>query len=87
MIENVSHLVRRHVALFLTLREPSLASRTAAQFEDIAGAVIAHDVLCDRREVFMKLERMVAMCLEAPAEKLGPELVNRYLGIKLRDVI
>ena len=90
MIENMTHLARRHVVLFLALREPSLDSRVAARpdsMEDVAGAVVAQDLLRERRKVFIKLERMGVMCLEAPAGRLGPELVNRYLAIKLREMI
>lgn len=90
MIENVTHLARRHVVVFLALREPSLEQRIATPpntLEDVAGAVVAHDLLRDRREVFMKLERMGVMCLEAPVGRLGPDLVNRYLAIKMREMI
>ena len=49
--------------------------------------MVAHDLLRDRREVFMKLERVGVMCLEAPVGRLGPDLVNRYLSIKMREII
>lgn len=90
MVENIGRLAKRHLVVFATLTEPSLARHLAADLdglEDVARAVVAHDLLRERRTVLARLARLGVLCVEAPVERLGPELINRYLAIKARDLI
>ena len=90
MVDNIGRLAKRHLVVFATLTETSLARHLAAELEgveDVARAVVAHDLLRERRTVFARLARLGALCVEAPVERLGPELINRYLAIKARDLI
>ena len=90
MVNNIGRLAKRHLVVFATLTETSLARHLAAELEgveDVARAVVAHDLLRERRTVFARLARLGALCVEAPVERLGPELINRYLAIKARDLI
>ena len=90
MVNNVGHLAKRHLVLFVALAETSLTRQLSADLdglEDVARAVVAHDLLRERRTVFARLARLGVLCMEAPVEQLGPELINRYLAIKTGDLI
>ncbi len=90
MIDNVAYLARRHLIIFVALTDTSLLrpfERRPDDLEDVARAVVAHDLMRERQAVFAKLARLGVLCVEAPAAALGPALVNRYLAVKARDEI
>lgn len=90
MVKNLGHLASRHLMVFLTPANSALAKQFGGDFggvADVARAVVANDLLRERRAVFARLRRLGVACVEAPVEQLGPELVNRYLAIKARDLI
>lgn len=90
MIDNVGHLARRHLIIFVALTDTSLEdpfARRPDDLEHVARAVVAYDLMRERRAVFARLARLGVLCVEAPADRLGPSLVNRYLAVKARDLI
>ena len=90
MIENLGFLARRHLIIFVALSDTSLEhpfARRPDDLEDVARAVVAYDLMRERRAVFARLARLGVLCIEAPARGLGPALVNRYLAVKARDQI
>ena len=90
MIENVGYLAKRHLTLFVALTDTSLErpfARRPGDLEHVARAVVAHDLTRERQAVFRKLARLGVLCVEAPAARLGPALINRYLAVKARDEI
>ena len=90
MIDNVGYLAKRHLVIFAALSDTSLErpfARRPDDLEDVARAVVAYDLIRERRAVFAKLERLGVLCIEAPAQRLGPALINRYLAVKARDLI
>lgn len=90
MIDNVAYLAKRHLIIFVALSDTSLLrpfERRPEDLEDVARAVVAHDLMRERQAVFAKLARLGVLCIEAPAARLGPALVNRYLAVKARDEI
>ena len=90
MIENVGYLARRHLTLFVALTDTSLErpfARRPGDLEHVARAVVAHGLIRERQAVFAKLARLGVLCVEAPAARLGPALINRYLAVKARDEI
>ncbi|MDE0420391.1 MAG: DUF58 domain-containing protein [Gammaproteobacteria bacterium] len=90
MIENVGYLARRHLIVFVALSDTSLEhpfARRPEDLEDVARAVVAHDLMRERQAVFARLARLGVLCIESPASQLGPALVNRYLAVKARDQI
>jgi uncharacterized protein (DUF58 family) len=90
MIENVGRLLSRHVVLFVAMRDEELETlvradpRTAA---DVSRAVTAAALLRERETVLARLRRMGVEVLEAPLDRIGPELVNSYLELKRRNVL
>ncbi|HEX3463416.1 MAG TPA: DUF58 domain-containing protein [Candidatus Elarobacter sp.] len=90
LVRNAERLARRHLVVFVALRDPLLADLFAAAPEDVRGvasAVIAYDLLRDRRVVLERLQRLGVHCLDVPASRLSIALINRYLLIKQRDLL
>ena len=90
MVDTLSHMARRHLVLFVTFEDPLLRKTLDAaprETEDVARAVVADAFLRDRSIVLERLRRLGVHCLEAPAGRLGTELLNRYLRIKHLELI
>jgi uncharacterized protein (DUF58 family) len=90
MVENVARLAHRHLVLFVTLKDPQIESmidRKPHGFRDVAESVAADDMRRDRLVVLERLRRLGVQCLEAPHERFGTDLLNRYLDIKRRELI
>ena len=90
MIEATQRLARRHVVIFVTLRDAVLhgiADAPPLSFGHVAQSVIAHDFLRDRLTVFERLGRLGVHCLDVPSRSLPIGLVNRYLMIKQRGLL
>ena len=85
MIENVGRLVRKHLVLFVTMRDQELEDMTAAEptrVLDATRSVIAHSLLMEREIVLSRLQRLGVVLIDAPVSRLGPDLLNRYLELK-----
>jgi uncharacterized protein (DUF58 family) len=90
MVENLGRLATRHVILFVTLRDPVIADaaeRRPRDLESLAQAVIAGDMGRERAQVLERLQRLGVMCLETSASRLNPDLINRYLSVKTRELV
>lgn len=90
MIENVSRLMKRHLVLFVTFRDPALESLVAAEPQsmlDVSRAVIAHSLQTEKDVVLTRLARLGVEVIHAPAERIGADLLNRYLDLKRRSRI
>ena len=90
MTENLGRLARRHLAMFVSLRDPSLEAIATApphDFADVNRSVVAETLLADRELVLSRLERRGVICVDAPPEHVGPALVNQYLDIARRERI
>jgi len=90
MIESLGRLLRRHLVLFVVLRDEELEGLTAADPqtpEDVSRAVVAGTLLRERETVIGRLRRMGAHIVDAPAERVGTEVVNAYLDLKRRDLL
>lgn len=88
MIENVGRLMKRHLVLFVVFRDEELESLIEAEpqgSEDASRAVIADTLLKEREVVITRLRRMGAEIIDAPARRVGPELLSRYLDLKRRN--
>ena len=90
MLANMQMLARRHLVVFVTPTNLALEHefmRAPNDLEDVARAVVAKDLINERRRVFTELDRLGVLIVEAPAERLGGALVNRYLAIKSREML
>lgn len=85
MVENIGRLTKKHLVLFVAIRDRELDELTATEPEgmlDATRAVIAHSLLQEREVVLARLERLGVDLIDAPASSLGPDLLNRYLEVK-----
>jgi uncharacterized protein (DUF58 family) len=90
MMDNLQRLAARHLLLFVALRDRGLAALATARldsFEGLARSVFAQDFTAEREVVVQRLRRLGVQCVQTEPDRLGPELVNRYLDIKRREVL
>lgn len=90
MLDNVARLARRHLVVFVSLRDPlldALAAREPREPVDLHEAVVADSLLRERDLVLTRLRRLGVFCIDAAPGEIGPQLVNRYLEIKRREMI
>lgn len=90
MIESLGRLLKRHLVLFVVLRDAELEALVAAgpqTSEDVSRAVVAASLLRERETVIARLRRMGAHIVDAPADQVGPETVNAWLDLKRRDLL
>jgi uncharacterized protein (DUF58 family) len=94
MVENLGLLSARHLVLFVTLQDPEIRAivdaspeTTPGTMETVARSVVAEEFRRERLIVFERLRRLGVQCLEAPYNRIGTDLINRYLAIKQRELI
>ena len=90
MLESLQLLVRRHLVVFVTMRDPMLASLKGAApdgFADAARAAVADDLLRDRSTVLERVARLGVQTLDMPTALLSTALLNRYLLVKQRGLL
>jgi uncharacterized protein (DUF58 family) len=89
MIDNVTRLARRHLVLFVAVRDPSLEARALARPRSLGAlhqAVVAGDFARERHVVLERLRRAGAHCIDTTPASFSMTLVNRYLDIKRREL-
>lgn len=90
MIENVGRLMKRHVVLFVAMRDEELEALVAAEpleAADVSRAVTAGALLRERELVLGRLRHLGVEVLEAPLQRIGPDLVDAYLALKRKNVL
>jgi uncharacterized protein (DUF58 family) len=90
MVENVGRLLRRHVVLFVAMRDEELEAIARSEpttAEAVARAVTAHALLRGRELVIARLARLGARIVDAPADRMGSALISAYLDLKRSDVL
>jgi uncharacterized protein (DUF58 family) len=90
MIENIGRLARRHLILFVALRDPFLdrvADAAPRSVDAMSRAVVARDLVRERDVVLSRLRRRGVHCLDAPPNAISPRLIRRYLEIKRRELV
>lgn len=90
MLESLGRLLRRHLVLFVVLRDEDLESLIAAEPtepDDVARAVVAATLQRERDTVVARLRHMGVHIVEASADRLGPAILNAYLDLKRRDLL
>ena len=90
MLRNVQWLARRHLLLFVAMRDPlldGLADTEPQTVTDLHRAVVADDIRRERRLVLERIRASGAQVLDAGVHELGPGLVERYLQVKRRELL
>ncbi|TNE33835.1 MAG: DUF58 domain-containing protein [Alphaproteobacteria bacterium] len=90
MIESLGRLVDRHLVLFVTIADSELEEIVGAEPGDLtalARSVTADALARQRALVLQRLRRLGADVIEAPWDKIGYQLIDRYLQIKRSEAI
>lgn len=90
MVESLGRLLRRHLVLFVVLRDEELEALAEAEPlepDDVARAVVANGLLRERDAVVTRLRRMGVHIVDAPMDRIGPSVINAYLDLKRRDLL
>jgi len=90
MIENIGILSRRHLVVFVTIRDPELEATVDQAPDDLDGVVTlvaANQWVQDRRRVLERLVRLGVTVVDAKPNTVTARLVSTYLDIKARDLI
>lgn len=90
MLPNVQWLARRHLLLFVSMRDPLLGELAQAEprdVEDIHRAVVAEEIHRERLLVLERIRQAGAQVLDVDVEQLGPGLIERYLRVKRREML
>ena len=90
MVESLGRLLKRHVVLFVVLRDEELEGLARAEpvaAADVSRAVAAAALLRERELVLGRLRRMGVHVVEAPSDRIAGAVVGAYLDIKRRDLL
>ena len=90
MMENIGRISRRHLIVFVSLRDPLLQEELRhppTTVESLNRSVVARDFLRAREVVHGRLRTAGVHPLDVVPSQVGPELINRYLDIKRRERI
>ncbi|MGB0507319.1 MAG: DUF58 domain-containing protein [Pikeienuella sp.] len=90
LVENVATLSKRHVIIFVALRDPGLTEMVETSPTDLtqaARAVSAGQMLKERRLVMERLSRLGVVVLDTPPGEVTPRLVSTYLDLKAKEVV
>jgi len=89
MVDNVTRLARRHLVMFVAVRDPSVEERAAhgpRSLGELHEAVVAGDFHRERNLVIERLRRAGVLCIDTTPAGFSMALLNRYLDIKRREL-
>ncbi|MDR1607918.1 MAG: DUF58 domain-containing protein [Deltaproteobacteria bacterium] len=90
LMESLALLTRKHMVIFVTTGDPTLATLTKQKPLDpqtLASAVLADNFAKNREIVLNRVRRLGVHCLDAPAQQITGALLSRYLLIKQRGLL
>jgi uncharacterized protein (DUF58 family) len=90
LVENITALSRRHVVIFVAMKDPALARINDASpddLTDVARAVTAGEMLRERGAVMERLARVGVTVIDAPPKAITTKLISTWLDLKSREAI
>lgn len=90
MLDALGHLARRHLVLFVALRDPALEALAEAPPRTLRAlhrAVVAADLLRDREVVLRRLQRAGAHVVDEVPGRVTTAALDRYLHIHRRELV
>jgi len=90
MVENVTHLARKHLVIFVALSDPAwqqLSDQAPVAEAFLYESIVAAEFALERSRVLKRLRRLGVLCIDAPPARVSTDLVNRYLDLKRREVL
>lgn len=88
LLSALSRLTPRYLSFCVALRDPQVDTIAHTFTEDVRGAytrAVALDLMAQRQVAFAKLKGRGVLVLDAPANQISNELVERYLHLKARN--
>jgi len=90
MIENITHLLKRHSVIFVAFRDETLEHLIVKRPEvirDLSQAVIAEGLLRERDLVIARLQRLGVSIIDVPAGRLNIALLNTFLALRAAEKV
>jgi uncharacterized protein (DUF58 family) len=90
MLRNLRWLCRRHVLLFVALRDPllpELVERAPRDADDVHRAIVADELQRERALVLERIRAAGAQVLDVLPHELERGLIQRYLAVKRRELL
>lgn len=90
LVAHMSHLSRRHLALLITIGDPTvqrLARQAVVDSPSLYQRTVAEQLLEERKLTLDRLRRQGVLTLDAPANELSVAVINKYLELKARTMI
>jgi uncharacterized protein (DUF58 family) len=88
LLSAMGRLAPRHLPFCVTLRDPQVDRQAHTLTADIPttyARAVALDLLNQRQLALAKLKQRGVLILDAPADQIGDQLVDRYLQLKSRN--
>jgi uncharacterized protein (DUF58 family) len=88
LLAAMGRLAPRHLPFCVTLRDPQLdvkAQTLTTDIPDTYARAVALDLLSQRQLALAKLKQKGVLILDAPADRISEDLVERYLQLKTRN--
>ncbi|TAE54335.1 MAG: DUF58 domain-containing protein [Nostocales cyanobacterium] len=88
LLAALSKLAPRYLPFSVTLRDPQIDKIAHTFTEDITTAytrAVSLDLLAQRQVAFAQLKQRGVLVLDAPANQISDQLVERYLQLKARN--
>ncbi|HEY9620762.1 MAG TPA: DUF58 domain-containing protein [Crinalium sp.] len=90
LLAAMGRLAPRYLPFCVTLRDPQIDQQAHTVTQDIASTyarAVALDLIAQRQSAFALLRQKGALVLDAPANRVTEELVDRYLQIKAKSLL
>lgn len=88
MLSALARLTPRYLPFCVTLRDPQvdqIAHTSTVEITPAYNRAVALDLLAQRQVAFAQLKQKGVLVLDAPANQISEQLVNRYLQLKSRN--
>lgn len=86
----MKRLTPRYLPFCVALRDPKVDAIAHASTDTIKAAysrAVALDLLEQRQVAFAQLKQKGVLVLDAPADRISEQLVDRYLQLKARNLL
>ncbi|MGA9380932.1 MAG: DUF58 domain-containing protein [Phormidium sp.] len=88
LLAALGRLTPRYLPFCVTLRDPQVDKQAHTFTKDLDGAysrAVALDLLSQRQVAFAQLKQKGVLVLDAPANQISEQIVDRYLQLKARN--
>ena len=90
VVESAARLVPEHVLLFVVARPRELADLASCEptdVRDLFRVVAAQEMMERRTRLLSDLRERGAVAAEVPSPELAGSVIDRYLGVKERNLL